>query len=471
MRRTAIALGLLGLWLLFTAWLRPFALPDEGRYAGVAYEMLQRGDPLTPTLFGLPYFHKPPLMYWLDMAAFSLFGPTPFAARFAPWVGAMVLGAAVWMELRRRRVESPEFGLALLAVLPLFFGGAQYANHDMGVAGWVTMAVVCARKALDERRLGWLCAAWAAAGLALLSKGLIGVVLPGLVLAPWLAWQKRWRDIAWLLHPAGLAVLAAVTLPWLLMVEQKHPGFLDYFIVEQHFRRYTGTSFNNPHPWYFFPVVLVLLSLPLSGLLYRVRPRGESAFDLWWMLAIVLFFSLPKSKLVGYVLPALAPLALLLAAQWRTLPRARWALAASGLLCVAAIIGVRLKGPGDHADVAAALGERLGADDRIVYADEAFFDLRMHARLASVPALLQPWDAPDFAQRDSWHKEVKDAARFDAAQAERVLWTPARLEQEICKPGPIWMVEPLGWAGERRGELLFKGHRAELRRIEGQACH
>ena len=71
---------LLALWLVALAGWRPVALPDEGRYGGVAYEMLASGDALTPTLFGLPYFHKPPLMYWLDMAAMRLLGPTPLAA-------------------------------------------------------------------------------------------------------------------------------------------------------------------------------------------------------------------------------------------------------------------------------------------------------------------------------------------------------------------------------------------------------
>ena len=256
-------LAVLALWLVALAGWRQVALPDEGRYGGVAYEMLG-GDGLTPTLFGLPYFHKPPLMYWLDMAALRLLGPTPLALRAAPLLGAWLLGLALWIEARARWGQDRAVqALAWLAVLPLFYLAGQYANHDMLVAAWISLAVVAARRAFDAQRhrLAWICGAWAAMGLALLSKGLIGVVLPGLVVLPWLLLKRRWADLRLALHPLGLAVFAAVALPWMLAMQQRYPGFFDYFIVEQHFHRYTEARFNNAQPWWFFLVVLPLATV------------------------------------------------------------------------------------------------------------------------------------------------------------------------------------------------------------------
>ena len=138
-------LAALPLWLIALAAWRQLALPDEGRYGGVAYEMLQNGDALTPTLFGMPYFHKPPLMYWIDMAALQLLGPTKLALRIAPLLGAWIMGLALWIEAGTRYGrDGARQALAVLAVLPLFYFGGQYANHDMLVAGWISMAVVAA---------------------------------------------------------------------------------------------------------------------------------------------------------------------------------------------------------------------------------------------------------------------------------------------------------------------------------------
>lgn len=455
-------LAALPLWLIALAAWRQLALPDEGRYGGVAYEMLQNGDALTPTLFGMPYFHKPPLMYWIDMAALQLLGPTKLALRIAPLLGAWIMGLALWIEAGTRYGrDGARQALAVLAVLPLFYFGSQYANHDMLVAGWISMAVVAARRALapGRRSLAWLCAAWAAMALALLSKGLIGVVLPGLIVLPWLLWERRWADLRFALHPLALAVFAAIALPWMLAMQQRYPGFFDYFIVEQHFQRYTQPRFNNPQPWWFYLAVLPLGTLPLClrlpGALRRV------GFDLWWIVVILAFFSMPRSKLVGYVLPTLMPLALLLFEAWRGRRGARAAWWASALLCLFTVPAVMLWGRPDHGDVGVALRERLAPGDRVLQTGASFFDLRLQARLAEPPAVLDDWDALRSQGGDSWRQELLDAARFDPAAGERVLWTPARLARERCAPGRIWLVaEPSNALPDARP--VFEGRLATL---------
>ncbi len=455
-------LVLLALWLVALAGWRPVALPDEGRYGGVAYEMLGSGDALTPTLFGLPYFHKPPLMYWLDMAAMHLLGPTPLALRAAPLLGAWLLGLALWIEARARLgLDGARQALAWLAVLPLFYLAGQYANHDMLVAGWISLAVVAARRALDgeHRRLAWLCGAWAAMALALLSKGLIGVVLPGLIVLPGLLLKRRWADLRFALHPLALMVFAAVALPWMIAMQQRYPGFFDYFIVEQHFHRYTEARFNNAQPWWFFLAVLPLATLPASlRLPAALRRRG---FELWWMVVIVGFFSLPRSKLVGYVLPALLPTTLLLAEAWRGKRFAQAAWAVSALLCVATVPAIARWGKPDHADVGAALHQRLAPGDRVLLNGEPFFDLRLQARLDAPPAVLADWDALRARGGDTWQRELLDAARFDPAHGEPVLWTPQRLARERCGPGRIWLVSTKEDALPE-ARPVFSGRRATL---------
>ena len=141
-------LGALALWLLCTAWARPLLLPDEGRYGEVARQMWL-GDGLVPMLNGVPFFHKPPLSYWVNMLGLSVFGPVPFAVRLAPALGAWLMGAALWLTLRRRAgAQVAGTSLLVLATSPFFFIGGQYANHDMLVAGTISAAVLSFVRAL-----------------------------------------------------------------------------------------------------------------------------------------------------------------------------------------------------------------------------------------------------------------------------------------------------------------------------------
>ena len=130
-------------WLTATAWARPLMLPDEGRYVGVAWEMLQSGNWLTPTLNGLPYFHKPPLFYWITAASMSVLGANEWAARTAPLLGAWVGAMAMFLFVRRWVGQTMAGATTLvLLVQPLFFLGGQFANLDMLVAGCITATVL-----------------------------------------------------------------------------------------------------------------------------------------------------------------------------------------------------------------------------------------------------------------------------------------------------------------------------------------
>jgi 4-amino-4-deoxy-L-arabinose transferase-like glycosyltransferase len=330
LQRAPVLLTLLGAWLLITLGLRPLLLPDEGRYADVARLMLS-GDVLVPRLDGLPFFHKPPLFYWLDSAAMQVFGVNEFAGRFGSAVGAWLMGAALFFAMRRWHGErAAAIALGVLATTPFFFIGGQYANHDMLVGGLITAAVLAFACAVEAPAvaLRWVVAGWVLCGLAILAKGLIGFVLPALVIGPWLLAQGRWRQMLRLLHPLGLLAFGVVALPWCIAMQLRYPGFFDYFIVEQHFRRFAQSDFNNVHGVWFFILLLPTLALPWSGWLVRAlgdawSRRSVPAMSLyaWWIVAVVGFFSIPSSKLIGYALPALAPWCALMALARRCAAR------------------------------------------------------------------------------------------------------------------------------------------------------
>jgi 4-amino-4-deoxy-L-arabinose transferase-like glycosyltransferase len=478
-------LTLLALWLLLTLGLRPLLLPDEGRYGGVAREMLL-GDAIVPTLNGLPYFHKPPLFYWIGMAGLKVFGQHEFAVRLAPALGAWLMGASLLLAMQRwfgqRRAA---IALVVLASTPFFFIGGQYANHDMLVGGLITAAVLAMARAVDapeqvDRR--WLLVGWALCGLALLAKGLIGVVLPALVIGPWLLAQGHWRQMLHLLHPLGLLIFVAVAAPWLVAMQLRFDGFFDYFFIEQHFRRFAQSSFNNVQPFWFYAVIVPALTLPwvlwLLPAVRRLAARRDARVSLlaWWVVAVLGFFSLPSSKLVGYALPALAPwcawLALSVADRGgRAWP---WAAAVSAVLSVGIVVGVAVEAPNSSRALGATLAARMGAQDRVVLVDMYLFDLAFYADLKRPVVVASRWDDPEVARRDNWRKELFDAARFNPSLGRAVLRPLDRLDLLTCDTPAAWfVVAPAGAspvAALTGAARVFASPRAELWRAPGLVC-
>jgi 4-amino-4-deoxy-L-arabinose transferase-like glycosyltransferase len=468
----------LAVWLLATLGWRPLMLPDEGRYAEVAREMLL-GDAAVPQLLGLPYFHKPPLMYWLDMAAMQVLGVNAFAARIAPALGAWLMGAALYVHMRHR--------VGVLATTPFFFIGAQYANHDMLVAGLITVAVVLAQQAVHAQQhpaWRWVVAAWCAMALAVLAKGLIGVVLPALIVGPWLLVHRRWRDLLRLLHPLAIIAFALIAVPWFVAMQHRYPGFVDYFFLEQHVRRFAQTGFNNQQPFWFFVPVMLLLTLPWSlwllDLARRLRaartpmpmpspspsPVSASAsaptqwllWQLWWVAAVLGFFSVPSSKLVGYALPALAPFAALLGVAVCRGQAWRWLLPIAAIACLACVFALAWAAPHSHRDVGQALAARWQAGDRVVLVEGAFFDVPFYAALSQPPVVLSDWDDPHIPHHDDWRKELHDAARFGSTGQAQHLWPLARAAELLCTERTVWFVAAKDWRVPPELGVLVRVH-------------
>lgn len=449
-------------WFACSAWLRPLAMPDEGRYAGVALEMLRAGEAITPTLDGLPFFHKPPLFYWVTALSLQAFGTHPWAARLASLLACAAAAALLhrsvrdWFGARSARVV-----LLVLATQPLFLGSSQYANLDATVAACITAAVLLGSRAAMQFESGaaWrrpLALAFAAAGLGILAKGLIGGVIPVLVLATWLAIERRWRTLRLLVWPPGLALFAAIAVPWHLAAERAHPGFLHYYFVVQHFQRFTGSGFNNAQPFWFYLPVLIGGIVPWSlWLLARpgaLRPARSSRPEVvrlaWvWLAVVLVFFSIPHSKLIGYILPALPPLAVLAGlavgtpARGSAARRAAWiGLGAAVCLCLGTVVGVARSHPNSSRDLALELAARRAPADGIAFIDDYIYDVPFYLDDTRGIAVVADWDPGEVRRHDSGRKELADAGAFAPGRAAERLIGDAGFVAALCQGRIRWVL-------------------------------
>lgn len=451
-------------WFAATAGLRPFAVPDEGRYAGVAWNMVTSGDWLVPRLDGLPYFHKPPLFYWITAAVMQWTGPVEWAARIAPLLGAMLGAAAVYLFARRWHGERfARLALVALATQMLVFVGAQFANLDMLVAGCITATVLAFAHAVLLREEGAnpqraLAAGYLFAALGLLAKGLIGIVLPGGVILAWLLLRRRWRVLPALVWWPGLLLFAAVAAPWFVLMQREFAEFSWYFFYVQHFARFAEGGFNNRQPAWFYPLVLLSLAFPWSfwalrglrrGAVEEAAPATRTMRQLaWtWLLVITVFFSLPQSKLVGYIFPATFPLALLAAEAFaRTAQPSRrlqsWWRASAGVAvcaCVAAVVFAAARPVHSSRAIGLAL-RQAGPGDRVVFVKDYWFDVPVYARLRRPVFVLDDWSESTVGSRDNWRKELADAARFDWPTGSTFLLSGDDAAQVLCTPATTWVV-------------------------------
>lgn len=302
-----------------------FALadPDEARYGEIAREMIERGDWVTPTLDYVKYFEKPPLVYWATALAFLGLGQSELAARLPSVLGGL-LTLLLSAVLARRLYDAPTalLATAMLAWGPLFGFLSIVLTLDMGLTACLTAAMVAVWQAWSrggDRR--WVRVAYVATALGILVKGPVAAVLVGGATFLFLLAHGGWRALRPWFDWRALALAAVIVLPWFLLVGWRNPEFWDFFIVDQHLRRYTSTREHGEPVWFFLPVVLGGLApwslalacdpLLLRGALDPRRWTPATRFLALWAGVILVFFSLSVSKLATYALPALPPLAIL----------------------------------------------------------------------------------------------------------------------------------------------------------------
>jgi 4-amino-4-deoxy-L-arabinose transferase-like glycosyltransferase len=296
--------------------------PDEPRYAAIAREMLMNGDYITPRLYGMPWFEKPPLMYWFAALAYKLFGINEFAARFPSALGATISVFAVYWCGRKLWDRSVGFLAALILASSVgFFAFARAASMDMPLTVCLTLAMVFFLFAFNDqtpRRKFWLYGFYAVLGLGVLAKGPVAVLLPALSLCGFNLLRGKWED--WRTWNIKLLwITAAIAAPWYLLCTFFNGWpFIQEFFINQNFERFTSTMHGHDRPIYFFFPVLLLLTFPWTFLLIsamRRRLGKNEQLLVWWAIVPFVFFSLSGSKLPGYILPMAPPLAFLCAKE------------------------------------------------------------------------------------------------------------------------------------------------------------
>ena len=333
----------------------PLVGPDEPRYAEVAREMFVRRDLITPTLGGLPWFEKPPLLYWMMIAGYRLLGVGEYAARLGPavcglltavfvyWIGKTIedagaeanSGTGIDEDQRRDGLGRFSALVWLSSVGVVVF--SRGASFDIVVTMTVTGALACffAWHVRDRTRSGsdgiqphlLLAGFYLFIGLSLLAKGFIGIVIPFGVVSTYYLLRREWptgrflKSLFW-----GLPIAIAVAAVWFGPMLSRHGwNFIDQFIVQHHFKRFVTNKYHHPAPFYFYLVVLAALTLPWTMFLgagflasQRWQWRGRTGLDrlrvfaFCWVVVPVLFLSFAESKLTAYILPALPGAALLI---------------------------------------------------------------------------------------------------------------------------------------------------------------
>ncbi len=323
--RSLLMLVVLPALVLYTGLSFPLFDPDEGRYAEIPREMQARGEWVVPYLQGEPYLDKPPLFYWLVRLSYAVWGVHDGAARLVPALAAHATILLTYLFGRRVVGERAAFwGAVLLGLAPAFGLMSRLVLLDGLLAFFTTLTLFALGEAIrgPAPGRGWWLLAGVAAGLGILTKGPVILVL---AVPP--VWAHAWLSGARARPGAGgvavfLAAALGVAVPWYVAVGLRLPGFARYFLWEHNVLRFLAPFDHLEPAWYYGPVVLLGLlpgSLLLPALGRWLWTNDESlaerrtaglGFVLLASAWCVLFFSASGSKLATYVLPAFPFLAL-----------------------------------------------------------------------------------------------------------------------------------------------------------------
>ena len=357
--------AILAIFWFGTISLRPLLEPDEGRYAEIPREMLASGDWVTPRLNDLKYFEKPPLQYWATAAVYSAFGVKEWTSRAYAFLLAFLCLPMAY-AFAGRAFESADIAAAsvlALAVNPAFAVIGRINLLDSAFTFFLSASLFAILTAMrsepgSPREHRWMLAMWASLGLAVLTKGIAAPVLCGATLVIYSLFTRQWQLWLRLRWISGLALFAAITVPWFVVISRRNPEFLHFFFVHEHFQRFATDVSSRPGPWWYFLPFIAAAVAPWAAVLWRQRaivaqappaPRDALRVDVFllvWIVVVTMFFSASKSKLVPYVLPAMPAIAVLvaplIARDSRTMRTAVWWVAGSlGVFAAALLVYAR----------------------------------------------------------------------------------------------------------------------------------
>ncbi len=304
---------------------------DEPRYAQVAREMLERRDWITPFLGGHPWLEKPPLYYWQAMLAYSIFGVSDTAARIPSAIDATLLVIAVYFFFRKFRRGIAVDAALITASCAGIIGYARAASTDMPLAASFAIGMLAWWTWRKTEKQLYLAVFYFCMALGMLAKGPVAPFLAAAVIAVFAYFARQWRLLLRTLWLPGVALFCAVAMPWYFAAQMRNAKFFREFILEHNLARFSTNLYHHPEPLWFYIPVVVLAMVP--WIVYVIAACVESVRVWWserqatsddpelefrifafvWLFVPVIFFSLSKSKLPGYVLPSIPAGAVLLA--------------------------------------------------------------------------------------------------------------------------------------------------------------
>ena len=322
---------------LVSLGLYPLMDTTEARYGEMARLMVETGNWLTPQFdYNVPFWGKPPLFAWMSALGIKAFGLSEFAVRFPHWLAGLVTISLSMLFASRNKI-SPLLTGIILITCGIFFVSSGSVMTDMALTLSITITMLSFYLCWSGKK-AWGYVGFAGLGIGLLAKGPVAIVLAGVAFYPFLAVQHGLLNafaVFWKRFPVvtGTLLMLGICLPWYIMAEKATPGFLDYFILGEHWKRFTlpgwegdlyGSAHDRPRGmiWLFGLAVALPWSLLLPVLVWRKwkKPTAEavavtplSYFLLFWLVSPMVLFTFAGNILPTYVLPGLPALALLCA--------------------------------------------------------------------------------------------------------------------------------------------------------------
>jgi 4-amino-4-deoxy-L-arabinose transferase-like glycosyltransferase len=340
---------------------------DEPRYAQIAREMLAAhsedchevhakitphslrprdvessyhclvGGTVTPILYGKPWLEKPALYYWRAMGFFKEFGVSDWSARLPSTSATFALVILAFLHLRRFRPGGHLDAALIMVSSVAMVAFARGASTDMQLAAPLSMGMLGWYAWYETGKKFWLFDLYFFGAAATLAKGPVAVFLMLGTIMLFCGLRKEWSALRRTLWWPGMVLFLVMVLPWYIAVQRRNPNFFREFFLEHNLERFASNRYQHHQPVYYYLIVLIVGMLPWTALAFRAlanavrvsfaewkarrnplryvgHHRAGDAFPeflvLWAMLPVV-FFSFSVSKLPGYILPALPPLAIL----------------------------------------------------------------------------------------------------------------------------------------------------------------
>ncbi|WP_378956319.1 ArnT family glycosyltransferase [Pelosinus sp. sgz500959] len=300
----------------------PITDPVESNYALTAKEMVMSGDWLSPRIYGHYWFDKPIMIYWLIALSFKVFGITEFAARLPAAVfSAGSVAFVYWFgqKLFEHRRTALLSALALGTSLE-FWVLAKMIITDAVLFFFTSVSLATFYLGLRNRKTTWYILAYGAAGMAVLTKGPVGLVLPGLIVMIYIVLTRQWQLFKELFIIPGILIFLAVTGPWYFKMYQLHGSeFINTFLGLHNYVRATVSEHPDDNVFYYYLVLFPISLLPWTGILFRYmsifkkeRTSAHLMYLTIWPVVMIGFYTMMATKYPTYVFPASFPTALLI---------------------------------------------------------------------------------------------------------------------------------------------------------------